>query len=102
MPTRSILLRSLALAVTALVTAAAPARAAYEVPINQLSHIHGIAVAPDAPWQLLLATHEGLYRASPRGKPRPVYGGDGIHLKPTAVRDLMAKPVRDILRDCAG
>jgi photosystem II stability/assembly factor-like uncharacterized protein len=37
------------------------------VPISQVSHIHGMAVDPADPSRLLLATHYGLYRATPDG-----------------------------------
>ncbi|HRY15407.1 MAG: hypothetical protein KDJ31_04330 [Candidatus Competibacteraceae bacterium] len=36
--------------------------------MKQAGHIHGIAVNPDEPSQLYLATHRGLYRVTPDGK----------------------------------
>lgn len=41
--------------------------AADPVSLEQLSHIHGIAVNPDDGTELYLATHHGLYLASPDG-----------------------------------
>lgn len=43
------------------------AHAADPVPLGKLSHIHGIAVNPQDTRQLYLATHHGLYLASPDG-----------------------------------
>jgi mono/diheme cytochrome c family protein len=37
------------------------------VPLDRLDHIHGLAVDPDKPTELYLATHHGLFRASPDG-----------------------------------
>ena len=37
--------------------------AAEEIPVSEVSHIHGIAVDQDDPEALLLATHYGVYRA---------------------------------------
>jgi photosystem II stability/assembly factor-like uncharacterized protein len=46
-----------------------PAAAGAEtVPIDRISHIHGIAVDPEQPTRLYLATHNGLFIASPNGK----------------------------------
>ncbi|HPE70683.1 MAG TPA: exo-alpha-sialidase [Candidatus Competibacter sp.] len=45
--------------------AESPAFAAF---MKQAGHIHGIAVNPSEPSQLYLATHRGLYLASPDGK----------------------------------
>lgn len=41
--------------------------AAEPIPLAQVSHIHGIGFDPAAPGSLFLATHNGLYRASPDG-----------------------------------
>ena len=48
-------------------SAAPPAAAAETVPIDRISHIHGIAVDPEQPARLYLATHDGLFIASPDG-----------------------------------
>ena len=42
--------------------------AAETIPIDRIAHIHGLAVDPDNPAQLYLATHEGLFLAAPDGK----------------------------------
>ncbi len=42
--------------------------AAFAEFMKQAGHIHGIAVNPSEPSQLYLATHRGLYLASPDGK----------------------------------
>ena len=47
-----------------------PAQAAETIPVGQLAqhtHIHGIAVDRQEPSHLLIATHHGLFRASPDG-----------------------------------
>lgn len=57
-----------ALAATAIAAAAIvwwQTRAAGEVPLADIAHIHGIAVDPTDSARLILATHHGLYRASP-------------------------------------
>jgi len=41
--------------------------AADPIPLDQLSHIHGIAVNPNDNTRLYVATHHGLYLASPDG-----------------------------------
>jgi hypothetical protein len=38
------------------------------VPIDRISHIHGLAVDPERSSQLYLATHDGLFLAAPDGK----------------------------------
>ncbi|MEN8195453.1 MAG: c-type cytochrome [Pseudomonadota bacterium] len=38
------------------------------VPIDRISHIHGLAVDPEHSSQLYLATHDGLFLAAPDGK----------------------------------
>ena len=38
------------------------------IPIDRISHIHGLAVDPDNPARLYLATHDGLFLAAPDGK----------------------------------
>lgn len=42
------------------------------VSLSQISHIHGIAVDRRDPSRLFLATHNGLYLASPEGYAQPV------------------------------
>jgi len=44
-----------------------PAMAAEKVPLAEVSHIHGIAFDPATPGSVFLATHHGLYKASPDG-----------------------------------
>ncbi|MHB1110939.1 MAG: WD40/YVTN/BNR-like repeat-containing protein [Devosia sp.] len=41
--------------------------AAGQVPLAEVSHIHGIAFDPAAPGTVFLATHYGLFKASPDG-----------------------------------
>lgn len=63
---------------TALLTAAllaaalGVARAADPIALDQLSHIHGIAVDPAGGGRLYLATHHGLFLAAPDGTATPV------------------------------
>lgn len=40
---------------------------AEEIPLSELSHIHGIGFDPSKPGSILLATHYGVYRASADG-----------------------------------
>jgi photosystem II stability/assembly factor-like uncharacterized protein len=54
-------------AVVAALPLLAPVRAAEDVRLSELSHIHGIAVNPQDPPQLILATHHGIFHASPEG-----------------------------------
>lgn len=52
---------------------ASQVRAASEVPLADIAHIHGIAVHPSDPTRLFLATHHGLFLASPeRGTAEPI------------------------------
>lgn len=44
-----------------------PLQAAETVALRDVAHIHGVAIDPDDPTRLYLATHHGLYRASPDG-----------------------------------
>ena len=37
------------------------------IPMDQISHIHDLAVDPDRPSQLFLATHNGLFLTAPDG-----------------------------------
>lgn len=53
-------------AVACLVLTAAPR--AQEVPLAEVSHIHGIGFDPESPGAVLLATHYGVFRATPNGK----------------------------------
>lgn len=46
---------------------ALPALGAETVPLEKLSHIHGLAVDRHDPGRLLVATHHGLFAASPDG-----------------------------------
>lgn len=41
--------------------------AAEQVPLSEVSHIHGVAFDPAAPGAILLATHYGIYRATAEG-----------------------------------
>lgn len=43
------------------------AEAAESIPISEVSHIHGIVVDPGDPTRLVLATHQGIFLASPDG-----------------------------------
>lgn len=56
------------LALLGLASLAAGGALAETIPIDRISHIHGLAVNPDNPAQLYLATHDGLFLASPDGK----------------------------------
>ena len=59
-----------------------PARAAETIPVGQLAqhtHVHGLAVDPQDPSRLLIATHHGLFRAGP----------DGTAERISAVQDFM-------------
>lgn len=47
--------------------AAFPALAAETMPLEKLSHIHGLAVDRKDPGRLLVATHHGLFTATPDG-----------------------------------
>lgn len=38
-----------------------------QVPLSELSHIHGIGFDPSRPGSILLATHYGVFRANPEG-----------------------------------
>lgn len=40
---------------------------AEELPLGEVSHIHGIGFDPSKPGSVLLATHNGVYRANPNG-----------------------------------
>lgn len=40
---------------------------AEELPLGEVSHIHGIGFDPSKPGSVLLATHYGVYRANPNG-----------------------------------
>jgi photosystem II stability/assembly factor-like uncharacterized protein len=46
---------------------AAPVRAAETIALRDVAHIHGVAIDPEDPTRLFLATHHGLYRAAPDG-----------------------------------
>lgn len=50
----------------AAVLLAVPA-AAETIPIDRIKHIHDLAVDPDSPSRLYLATHNGMFRAAPDG-----------------------------------
>lgn len=47
--------------------AAGPARAAETVKLNEVSHLHGIAVDPSDPSRLFLASHHGVWVTNPDG-----------------------------------
>ncbi len=47
------------------------------VPLDRISHIHGLAVATSQPPTLYLATHEGLFLARPEGDAEPASGLKG-------------------------
>ncbi|MBN9310333.1 MAG: hypothetical protein J0I99_15865 [Devosia sp.] len=51
----------------ALALAHATATKAAQLPLSEVSHIHGIAFDQSRPGSLLLATHNGLFRGSPDG-----------------------------------
>lgn len=57
--------RMLAIGFTSL-TLVAPSLAE-ELPLKDVSHIHGVGFDPSTPGSLLLATHYGIYRARPDG-----------------------------------
>ena len=63
-------LRQVAVSLTGLLAASfligAPA-GAETVPIDRIAHIHDMAVDPEHPSRLYLATHDGLFRATPDG-----------------------------------
>ncbi|HPB99662.1 MAG TPA: hypothetical protein PKW66_27315 [Polyangiaceae bacterium] len=60
--------------------------------MKQAGHIHGVAVNPDEPSQLYLATHRGLYLVSPDGKTVRVSDAShdfmGFAVHPTAPNQL--------------
>jgi hypothetical protein len=60
-------LATLVLATLAGLLAPLAASAAEPIPLAQVAHIHGIGFDPTEPGSLFLATHHGLYRASPDG-----------------------------------
>lgn len=60
------------IAVALLGTALLRAQPSDAVSLSEVSHIHGIAVDRVDPSRLFLATHTGLYLASPDGYARPV------------------------------
>jgi mono/diheme cytochrome c family protein len=76
---RMTLFRVLPLFLFLLVAAAPPGLHAQRlrVSLDRLPHIHGLAVAPSEPSRLYLATHDGLYLASPEGYAEPVPGLHG-------------------------
>ena len=41
---------------------------AESVPLSEVSHIHGITVDPEDPSRLYLATHHGVWLASPEAR----------------------------------
>lgn len=54
-------------AAAAIILALAGPLSAETVPLGSVAHIHGVSVDPEDPQRLYLATHHGLYRASPDG-----------------------------------
>ncbi len=48
------------------------AASAEPVPLDRIEHIHGIAVDPDQPSRLLLATHHGIFAATADGLARRI------------------------------
>lgn len=60
-------MRNALILLLALLGLAGAVSAAERVPLSQVSHIHGIAADPLKPGQVYLATHYGLFRASPGG-----------------------------------
>lgn len=60
-------LATLVLATLACLLAPLAASAAEPIPLAQVAHIHGVGFDPTEPGSLFLATHHGLYRASPDG-----------------------------------
>lgn len=56
-----------AIAILAFGALSLPGLAGEKVPLSEVSHIHGIAFDPAAPGSVFLATHYGLFRATPDG-----------------------------------
>lgn len=46
---------------------AAPAQAGQTIALRDVAHVHGVAIDPQDPTRIYLATHHGLYRATPDG-----------------------------------